>query len=467
MKKTLIFFLPLLAFILNSACSENNGISTIEGTLNRGEAKEINLFKVENGALLQLGSYILEDDHKFYFAFAPEAEGFYVIGSGTAKQQQDKYTFYFKPGDKLNVSINDSTYTLTGSNTQENQEMEKWHNFVYELEFKSVYFNKTLSNFEDFFPLIESKKIEIDNYNVDYKGNKVFNKKFEEYRKLDFLNYAFGFNMKPRTKLPNTEDFTEFYKTTSLADVTSSEEITNYPYSGYFIQVYSLIYPSLHRDQLTEEELKNYGSVFAILDRFLPEIKNELIQGEVALSWAERLNSYDEFVNFREKYSNYFITEKQKKHFTSYLKKVANNTDNQVATDFTFEDINGKKVSLSDFQGKMVYIDVWATWCGPCIREIPALKKVEEEYHSKDIVFMSISVDSDKDKQKWKDFVKKENLVGVQLFAGNQSDDLLMLPYKINAIPHFILIGKDGKIISAKAPRPSSSDIKVLLDKNL
>ncbi|MDH8702268.1 thiol-disulfide isomerase/thioredoxin [Dysgonomonadaceae bacterium PH5-43] len=467
MKKIFTFVLPLLASILISACSEKSAISTIEGTINRGETNDVGLFKVENGHLVQLSSYILGDDNKFYFAFAPESEGFYVIGSGLEIQQQNKYTFYFKPGDKLNVAINDSTYTLVGDNTPENQEMEKWHNFMYEVEFNSVYFNKTLSNYKDFFPLIESKKAEMETYTVANKGNKIFNKKFEEYRKLDFLNLAFGFHLKPRTEHPDTKDFPEFYRTTDLADVTSSDEIVNYPYFDSFIKSYTLIYPSINREQFTDADLRNYGMLFVILDRFLPEIKNEVMQGEFVLSWANRIETYEGFVDFQSKYGKYLVTEKQQKLFSSYIKKVADNVVDKVASDFTFKDIKGKKVSLSDFKGKLVYIDVWATWCGPCVREIPALKKLEEEYHSKNIVFMSISIDRDKDKQKWEDFVKKENLTGVQLFGGDASDDLLSSPYKVNAIPHFILIGKDGKIISEKAPRPSSSEIKGLLDKNL
>ena len=70
------------------------------------------------------------------------------------------------------------------------------------------------------------------------------------------------------------------------------------------------------------------------------------------------------------------------------------------ATDFTQNDPDGKPVKLSDFKGKYVYLDIWATWCGPCRAEIPFLKKVEEKYHGKKIEFVSISIDEMKDHQK-------------------------------------------------------------------
>lgn len=127
---------------------------------------------------------------------------------------------------------------------------------------------------------------------------------------------------------------------------------------------------------------------------------------------------------------------------------------------FNMEDINGKMVELDDFKGKYVYVDVWATWCGPCKREIPALKKLEEKYHDKDIVFVSMSVDALKDKEKWQKMVQEKELKGVQIFAENSWKSTFVEKYEIKGIPRFILIDKDGKILDADAPRPSSPKIE-------
>ena len=77
----------------------------------------------------------------------------------------------------------------------------------------------------------------------------------------------------------------------------------------------------------------------------------------------------------------------------------------------TFDYLNyaGGQTKLEDLKGKYVYIDVWATWCGPCLAEIPHLKKVEAAYHDKNIVFLSISIDVKKDYEKWKKFVTDKN----------------------------------------------------------
>jgi len=119
---------------------------------------------------------------------------------------------------------------------------------------------------------------------------------------------------------------------------------------------------------------------------------------------------------------------------------------------------------LEDFKGKYVYIDVWATWCGPCRAEIPFLKKIEEKYHGKNIVFISISVDTDKDHEKWQKFVTEKELGGIQLFADKNWNSDFIKAFGINAIPRFLLIDPSGKVLKADAARPSSVELTKLLD---
>ena len=124
-----------------------------------------------------------------------------------------------------------------------------------------------------------------------------------------------------------------------------------------------------------------------------------------------------------------------------------------------FKDLNGNTVALSSFKGKYIYIDMWASWCIPCIGEIPHLKKLEDEYKDKNIVFLSIS--TDEDKTAWKNKVKELNLHGNQLETGNSGFEKIM---NIQAIPHFILYDASGKLMYYKAPRPSTTEIRTLFN---
>ena len=148
-------------------------------------------------------------------------------------------------------------------------------------------------------------------------------------------------------------------------------------------------------------------------------------------------------------------------------KKVANKLNNSASATFDYENHKGGKTKLEDLRGKYVYIDVWATWCGPCRAEIPFLKKVEEKYHGKNIEFVSISVDVDKDHEKWVNFVKEKELGGIQLFADKNWNSEFMKSYGINSIPRFILIDPKGNIVKSDAERPSSPALQTELDKLL
>lgn len=132
----------------------------------------------------------------------------------------------------------------------------------------------------------------------------------------------------------------------------------------------------------------------------------------------------------------------------------------RISPDFKAVDIDGKEWTLRDFRGKYVYIDMWATWCGPCRREVPYLKQLEEKFVDAEIVFIGLSLD--KDKPKWEEMVKGGSLVGVQLHIGNESS--FLDAYRVESIPRFVLIGKDGVIIDNNMTRPSEPQTEETLN---
>lgn len=132
----------------------------------------------------------------------------------------------------------------------------------------------------------------------------------------------------------------------------------------------------------------------------------------------------------------------------------------QPSPSFKYTDIHGKEVALSDFAGKYVYIDIWATWCGPCRREIPSLQKLEKKYKGKKICFVSISCDQDR--KAWEKVVKEDKMEGIQLHAGEDYD--FLRTYMVATIPRFILLDREGKIIASHMSRPSDPETVKTLD---
>lgn len=136
----------------------------------------------------------------------------------------------------------------------------------------------------------------------------------------------------------------------------------------------------------------------------------------------------------------------------------------QPSPTFDLENYKGGKTSLKSLAGKYVYIDVWATWCAPCIQQIPDLKKVEEKYHGKNIAFVSLSIDKLTEKTKWRNMIKEKQLKGIQLFGESDWNSKFVKDYEITGIPRFILIDPQGNIVDADAPRPSDPRLIALFD---
>ena len=128
--------------------------------------------------------------------------------------------------------------------------------------------------------------------------------------------------------------------------------------------------------------------------------------------------------------------------------------------DVVLKDKDGNVVDFSSFKGKYVYIDVWASWCGPCVREVPSLQKLESELQNENVVFLSISVDAKS--APWLKKMESLGLHGNQLWDSNAQ---LCNSLNINGIPFFLIYDAEGKLFMYNAPRPSQGEgLKMMLE---
>jgi thiol-disulfide isomerase/thioredoxin len=115
-----------------------------------------------------------------------------------------------------------------------------------------------------------------------------------------------------------------------------------------------------------------------------------------------------------------------------------------------------KKVSLSDFKGKVVYLDFWASWCGPCMIEMPYAKKLQDTFANQDVVFLYVSVDESK--QAWIQAMDSKKMRGVHVWAKG-FEHAVPKSYAVEGIPSYFLIDRQGKIISNNPSRPSGKNV--------
>lgn len=125
------------------------------------------------------------------------------------------------------------------------------------------------------------------------------------------------------------------------------------------------------------------------------------------------------------------------------------------APNFTLTNMEGKVVQLSQFKGKVVYLDFWASWCRPCIQKIEALQEFEPKFANKEVVFLHISIDESKNK--WEETLAQRQFKGVHLYV-NPLEAQITKDYEVLSVPKFFLITKEGNF----AYTPTSFDSKEL-----
>jgi thiol-disulfide isomerase/thioredoxin len=207
-------------------------------------------------------------------------------------------------------------------------------------------------------------------------------------------------------------------------------------------------------------------SIIDYTKQYIKDLKSTKIKDYVVSMLFKQMNAKNE--NFEKDYveimsllTNDYMKEKLTTRYQS-----ANATKPEMASvGFDYENYAGGKTSLEDLKGKIVYVEIWATWCGPCIKEMPYLTEIIKEYKdNENIVFVNISIDAINEYDKWRAMVPEKNVGGIQLLADNGLQSEFMKFYSVGLIPRSIMLDAEGNIISQHAPRPSSKDIRTFIN---
>jgi thiol-disulfide isomerase/thioredoxin len=130
-----------------------------------------------------------------------------------------------------------------------------------------------------------------------------------------------------------------------------------------------------------------------------------------------------------------------------------------IAPDFEIRDVNGEIHKLSDLKGKMIYLHFWATWCGPCLSEIPALNEFTNKVDPEKIAVVKVCLDNEI--YKFKKIIAEDKLVGLNLICDEKSFKEISKLYNISSIPHYALIDDKGLIIKNNCERPANIDREI------
>ncbi len=213
-------------------------------------------------------------------------------------------------------------------------------------------------------------------------------------------------------------------------------------------------------DEAWGHDLTDYGLEYiSVMKQFVTNatVKHALLE-DCAQETLEYGKDYADIDRFWKSFCDYAGDDSAVIRDYQYkVEAIKRNKRGAVAPDFAFTDSLGTVHHLSDYRGKRVYIDCWATWCGPCCKEIPFLEqRVEALKGDTSLVFLSISMDSNR--QAWLRKIRHDQPQWPQMIVDKPQHAALAKAYGISGIPCFIYVAADGTLIDADAFRPSDKD---------
>lgn len=214
--------------------------------------------------------------------------------------------------------------------------------------------------------------------------------------------------------------------------------------------------------QLVMSDIAVGRTIHERLDRLRREVKDSVI---IANTETLLINRFIDTYDFSQGLdAGLEILDSIAKHHSQYEQMLAQmklrsySMPGGEAPNIALTDVNGETHFLSDFKGKYIYVDFWASWCGPCNVEIPYMKELERTLNNEMVVFVGISIDEDINA--WKNAMMRHALRGNQFIAPKEMSQML----NIQSIPRYVIYDKDGKLMNVNAPRPSSgAEIRSLL----
>ncbi|WP_439132642.1 TlpA family protein disulfide reductase [Polaribacter sp.] len=451
--------LLLLALIILVSCKTEQKVnySIIEGNIQNANSDKLTVYNQFDTSIKK--EIVLLEDGTFKDTIFYHETNFYFLREGN-----NMTDMYIPNGENVvinyNASSKDSTLNFTGDVKTINNYLSK-KKAVTSAErgdFKAL-FMKEEADFKAHLVKIKEAQEDLLNHtegiSTNFKNNEAKNIYFEYLMNLNnYPLYHPYYTKKEDFKV--SENFLEEMENLDLSNEANF----------YFSQNYRSLLNSKLRDNSKDLVDKDSIADDVAFLKTIAANKSEIIKNKLLFDDAKYgityTNNLEEYYKvFSENSTNKENNEKIAKDYQKIKALAKGNASPKFEN---YENNAGGEMSLDDLKGKYVYFDIWATWCGPCIREIPFLKKVEKEYHDKNIAFVSVSIDTEKAYDKWKKMIIDRELGGIQLLADNAWESQFIEDYMIKGIPRFILLDPNGNIIDANAPRPSNKKLTELLN---
>lgn len=397
----------------------------------------------------------LDSNNSFNYTFKADKPAYYKIY---------RNYLYLSPGDNLEITIdanNRKAATFKGKGAEANLYLNNlpypkggsfWGDISYvngkfaQEKIKKFTYKNVLHLYDS---ILEQRQKAIESLKNTSKTFKEIEKRrlnFEYINSLQSVFYVYMYNddMSENEKKLKTNEALHYYKPFIKNKLRDYNDINNLQLEVFYDVLYQLNSP-VFVNEYNLSGLNNELKEYLLADKIINELQSNYT------SDFEIKNKKDIAQIQKTKYFS-ILTDK--------LKKYDKIKTGKPAIDLHFSNLADQKIALSKYKGKLIIVDLWATWCGPCIKEKPIFEKLTEKYKNEKVVFLSVSIDK---KSVWKKHFLNKKTKGIELHI-NRTD---LSDYQVEGIPRFFVIDKNFKIIDVYAPEPSSGKLENLIKNNL
>ena len=384
-------------------------------------------------------------------------------------QGSDSFTLYLTPGSKDTITVTKDTLIISGTNSAYNRclkTVNDYQKYSDKLVYMQPHELRGITSLEQYHRLADARMRQA----LDAVNASGLNEEFlaEQRAHIDYIRRSIFIHI--ARQLSRKEKLPEDWQRELTEVINSSvngDYLRSYRGIGFFVNdLVMMQFTNLENGDL--KEIKEYASF--LFDRYrkfftgdnLQYMQAQLIyedefQGSKTPSIPQLYETYRaEFPN--SPFLN-VLEPGVKENLRFQNSRITDNDYHILTCDST---ITSLEDAVKPFKGKVVYIDVWATWCGPCLKEFQYLPTLKEKAHNMDVVYLYISIDRPEERKKWEKTIAYHQLKGYHLLVNEKLGKSLYTELgnerQILSIPCFVIIDKTGKIVIRHAAAPSEPE---------